>query len=121
MKYVRTITNCIINFEQVYKIDREEGDGGKIYSYFYLNNGEKFDAIDTPDIFMLGSESVEVEYEFCSLCHAEINACIVEIINNYFEKHTALFSVQDYEEEIWKNFDQWANKNKDELFKRRES
>ena len=103
MRFINTITNDIINADEILRIGYENTDHG-IFGYFYMKNGEKYPTFDMPDTFKIDG----VKYEFCETCSQKIHDLLVkEIIS--LEQENFFYDIWLEEGSIWDSFIEWAS------------
>lgn len=113
MNFIKTINYEFINWNDV-SIIGYENEGSIIYSYFYLKNGQKFDAYESVNYFDLDKDE---EYEFCCMCHAKYIEILIEWINIHFRDPESIFDVELFDSIIQDNFIKWARENTEKLRK----
>lgn len=114
MKFIKTINGTFINTNEIYKVRHEHDEElDKFYSYFYLNNGEKYDVYYCPDIFQIDNS---VDYEFCHVCHIAINEIILKKIQAV---DNVIVDIDKLEGELWEFFIEWCRGNGSQLHKKR--
>jgi hypothetical protein len=109
MKFVKTITWKIFNWDQLSHCDFKN-DEKNIYPHFFLKNGEKFDAFDPPNVFTL--EENGQKYRFCSKCCIVYFELLLTKINENFSGNGCFFDIEEYEDELWDEFCEWAKTEK---------
>ena len=100
MKFIKTICNNLINFDDVYKIVYELYEQDRYYSYFYLRNGEKHDVFDWPEIFKIEDK----EIKFDAQCYSIVNDLVLDKIITFFEDHNGIFDMNTADKSIWEIF-----------------
>lgn len=118
MRFIKTIDNTIINFDEIYKISYEwDKSNTRLHSYFFLKNGEKLDAFETADSFNL--EDSKKEYQFCCLCHCIMNQVLLKNIHEFYskDKDNIIFDINKYDDSLLNDFLEWAENNIDQLVK----
>lgn len=118
MRFVKLINYKFINWQEVSHCGIEYDVEGviAIRPYFYLKNGQKFDAFEFPNYFTL--DESHHEYIFCEYCcFAYFEILLKNICLSFDEEDIYIFDIERCEKGLWNNFISWA-KHYDTLVKK---
>jgi hypothetical protein len=105
MNFIKTICWKFINWNDIsfccYRKDDDERN--RIYPYFFLKNGEKIDAFDACDIFIIEPDGPE--FIFCIKCCVIYFEILINNINDFFIKNPSkVYDIEKHEDELWEEF-----------------